>query len=465
MDPEEKIRLVKDAYGVIKFRPKGNSLPELVDIAFPRSDDYSGSGQAGILGIKRDMEPKADPSLSISEDLERRDLTINAMAVNLMDGEIIDPFDGVEDIVKRRIRTAGDPEERILKEDLSRGFRAIRFACSLGFDIEHETKQAVKKIFHSTSQPSDAIYQDKPEILLQVKQYEKEVRSQFGIPEGPLPRCLQVFWDRVQEKPRMAVAKEVMSKEILKSLKADPKRFIELMDEIGGLEIILPEFTHLKNLAQPREFHREGDTFLHTMMVLEKLPSNASLRLILAAISHDFGKADTQKIDEVGKITFHGHASKSAEHVRDIAKRLRFSDKLKKEVTFLVENHMLPISSNIGQIKSNKLEKLFLEDEELGQELIELSRADALASIPEDGKPNLENIDLLVERIGQLKQLAIDKEKVIPYLVMGKDLIGLGLKPGPLFSRILEEVREAQLIGRINSKKEGLEFARKINNQ
>jgi hypothetical protein len=70
-----------------------------------------------------------------------------------------------------------------------------------------------------------------------------------------------------------------------------------------------------------------------------------------------------------------------------------------------------------------------------------------------------------LQRLEQLKKLRSEKEKEIPRVVTGKDLIGLGLKPGPLFSRILEEVREAQLIGRINSKKEGLEFVRRINNQ
>ena len=462
MDSEEMNRLITDAYGVIKFNPKDSSLPELIDVSFPRRDDHSESGHSRILGIKRDVQPKADPNLNISEELKRRDLTINAMAVNLMNGEIVDPFDGVEDIVKQKIQTVGNPEDRILKEDLSRGFRAIRFACIFSSEIEDRTKKAIKEVFRPAAQAPETIYRDNPEVLNQVRRYELEVRSLFGIPQGPLPRCLQVFWDREQQKPRMAVASEVMSKEILKSVNTNPKRFVELMDEVGGLSVVLPEFARLKNIAQPREFHREGDVFQHTLKLLDNLPQKASLRLKLAALLHDTGKADTQEISENGKITFHGHARRSADHARAIAQRFRLPGKLGKEIVWLVENHMLPISSDVKRIKSTKLEKIFLEDESLGKDSIALSRADALASIPEGGKPNLENINLLIGRIDQLKQLREEKEKAIPRLVTGKDLIELGLKPGRGFSQILDQIREAQLDGKINSKKEGIELVNKI---
>jgi|GEM_PF-547067 len=462
MSSEEKNRLVKEHYGVIKFNPRDSSLPELIDIAFPRQDDYAGSGQTGILGIKRDTESKTDPKLNIVEDLARRDLTINAMAVNLMDGQIVDPFDGIEDIVKQKIRTVGRPEDRILKEDLSRGFRAIRFACVFSSDIENETKKAVKKIFSPASYSPEAFYRDKPEILAQVKRYEKEVRLQFGTAEGPLPRCLQVFWDRKKELPSMAVAKEVMRKEILKAIKANPKKFIELMDEVGGLPVILPELACLKNLKQPREYHREGDAFQHTLMLLDHLPVNAGLRLKLAALFHDLGKAETQKISEEGKITFHGHARKSAELVEAIVSRFHFPNKLTKEVGWLVENHMFPINSEMDRVKSTKLEKMFLEDEGLGRDLIALSRADALASLPAEGKSDLKNVNLLLKRIEELKQLRDEKEQEIPRLITGRDLIDLGLKPGRSFSKILEASREAQLNGEIKSKKEGLELVRRI---
>lgn len=250
--------------------------------------------------------------------------------------------------------------------------------------------------------------------------------------------------------------------EILKLIEAEPRGFIECLDKDGKLEKILPEVARLKNLAQPKEFHQEGDVFKHTLMLLDSLSPNADLRLKLAAIFHDLGKADTQEISGQGKITFHGHARKSAERVKAIAERFRFSDKLKKEVMWLAENHMLPISSDVARIKSTKLERMFLEDEELGKDLLALSRADALASIPADGKPNLKNIDILLRRIEQLKQLRDERKKEIPRLVTGKDLIDLGFKPGPGFSNILEEIREAQLNGKISTKEEGVKLAKDL---
>ena len=462
MTQEEKIRLIKNSYGVIKFNPKNSTLTELIDIAFPREDDYSQSGQSGISGIKRDAESKADPNLNITQDLERRDLTINAMAVNLVNREIVDPYDGIEDIVKGEIQTVGDPEERILKEDLSRGFRAIRFACVFSSNIEARTKKATKEIFKPTAQSPEDLYRDNPEILTQVKQLEKEVRTSFDIPEGPLPRCLQVFWDREQQKPRMAVAKEVMSKELLKSINANPRKFVELMDEIGGLEIILPELTHLKNLAQPREHHREGDALRHTLMLLDRLPKNATLRLKLAALFHDLGKAETQNMDQNGKITFYGHEKNSVELFQAISRRFKLPTQLTEEVSWLVKNHMFPLISNMKQEKSTTLEKMFLENEGLGKDLIALSQADALASIPNKGEPDLENINLLIERIEEIKKTMQHKSEKIPQMITGRDLISLGLKPGKSFSGILEEIREAQLDGRIKSKEEGLALAKKI---
>lgn len=463
MTPEEKNRLIKESYGVIKFMPENSSLSEPIDIAFPREDDYSKSGQSGISGIKRDTDSKADPNLDINYDLERRDLTINAMAVNLVNGEIIDPFEGIEDIIKGKIRSVGNPEDRILKEDLSRGFRAIRFGCVFSSDIDTRTKKAIREIFKPASQSPEVIYQNNPNILHQIKIYEKEVRDHFKIPNGPLPKCLQVFWDREQQKPRMAVAKEVMSKEILKSIDANPKQFINLMDEIGGLEIILPELTHLKNLRQPKEFHSEGDAFHHTMMLLDHLPEKASLRLKLAALFHDLGKAETQKISESGKITFHGHDKKSVEIIQQIASRFRMPAKLTEEVSWLVQNHMIPLSSNINQMKSTTLEKIFLLDENLGNDLMILSKADALSSLSEKGKPDLGDIEILSERIEQVKRSV--KSKEINRIVTGSDLISLGFKPGPEFSDIMQKIRELQLNGKIKTKEDALQFVRKIGNK
>jgi len=456
LSKEEREQLIMNSYGVLKFNPQGSTLRKPIDIAFPREDNYPGLGKSGIRGIKRGADSKADPNLQIIQDLERRDLTINAMAINLINGDIFDPFDGVEDIVKRRIRTVGDPEKRILEEDLSRGFRVIRFACLLNANIDSNTQKIAKEIFKPASKTPKEIYKEKPEILKKILVYEQGLKQEFELTDEKLPRCLQVFWDREQQKPRMAVAKEVIRKEILKAVSSNPRRFVELMDKIGGLKIILPELVKLKGLKQPKEHHREGDAFRHTLMLLDNLPRDASLRLKLAGLFHDIGKADTQGRNKKDKITFYGHDKVGAKKIRDIVSRFRLPNKLASEVVWLVENHMLPHFNNVLEIKATKLENIFLKDQKLGEDLILLARADAIASMPEQGKPNLENINYLILRIEKLKKHLDKKDAEVKTVISGRDLIELGLKPGPMYKKILSRIREDQLNGIVKNRDEAI---------
>lgn len=463
MSEKQIEEIIRDHYGVLKFKSDKHELDELIDIAFPREDDYSNSGESGIQGIKRDTQSVADPNLNILDDLKRRDLTVNSMAINLVNGDIIDNFDGIEDIIKGEIRAVGDPTERILKEDFSRGFRAIRFACAMDGKIEDGTKKAIREIFKPAEKSAAEIYSGDGDIAKKVLEYKKIVREVFDIPSGNMPRCLQAFWDKEQEKPRTAVAAEVMCKEILKSISANPRKFVELIDEVGGLKVIFPELYRLKNLAQPREHHSEGDAFKHTLMLLDNLPKNATLRLKLAGLFHDLGKADTQEVDKEGKITFHGHAKNSVSCFGLIARRLKLTKKLSSEVAWLIDHHMLPLMVDANEIKPKKIEDYFLKNEDLGRELILLAEADALASIPEKGEPDLENINELVGKIEELEK-RFDKQKYveIPKIITGHDLIKLGLKPGKEFSVILHKVREAQLDGRIKSREDGLKLVGEI---
>jgi tRNA nucleotidyltransferase/poly(A) polymerase len=466
MSDKEKEKLIKNCYGIIKFKPEGSELKELIDIAFPREDDYSKAGKSGIRGIKRDTETVANPNLSINRDLERRDLTINAMAINLVNGDIVDPFDGIEDLIKGQVRAVGDPRERILYEDFSRAFRVIRFACVFNADIEKATKKAMREVFRKSERTAEEVYRHEPDKLREVKRYENEIRRIYNIAVNDfLPRFLQVFFDREQNKPRLAVAREVMSKEIIKAINANPKRFIELLDEVGGLGIIFPELERLKNLGQPREHHREGDVFSHTILVLSNLPKNASLRLKLAALFHDIGKFGTQGKKDDGKITFYGHDENSVTFFAQIAKRLRLDTELRKGVEFLISNHMTPLSeTNVANMKSSKIARMFLTDEKLGSELIALATADAHGSIPETGEKNLKSINILLARISEIKARigSYQKEKAKP-LVSGKDIMSaLNMKSGPEVGKILAQIEEARLAGEVVTKEDALTLAKKL---
>lgn len=601
--PEDEINsLVGNNNGALKFNPHDSDLKELIDVILPREDDHSESGQTGISGIKKDVQTKVNPNLNIIRDLERRSLTMNAMAVNLINGEIIDPFEGIEDIVKRKIRAVGNPKERILKEDLSRGFRALRFAARFNAEIEEPTEKAIREIFRpadfdsvklkteqinallqeidemepddeeikkiclsffNLDKVSDAMmYRDAlskinelvlnfkknqgrgggPEVYKEIKKIgeiskikkekklpieyykrksdelnllfeeieknkdlgaqdkelikdasqqldfslsgkakfqfyllkkqleekERKTRQEFSVPEDQnFPRFLTIYCDREQGgKPRLAVSKEVMGKEILKSIKANPKKFIDLLDKVNGLKFIFPEIERLKNLAQPQRHHGEGDAYKHTLMVIDNLPADSSLELKLAALLHDTGKYDTKGTSEKGEITFRGHDKISAEHTEKIFEKFvwrNIDSKLKEKVHFLVANHMLPLSRDAVLMKNAKIYGKFLKNEDLGKDLITLSQADAMASIPAEGEPNIDNINQLIGKIeAARKNLAIQqKSENIPKLVTGHDLINLGLEPGSKFTEILDMVREAQLDGRIGNKEQALELMKK----
>ncbi|OGF25765.1 hypothetical protein A2303_07270 [Candidatus Falkowbacteria bacterium RIFOXYB2_FULL_47_14] len=458
---EEKEKLLKETYGIIKFLPRDSESEELIDIGYPRLDDYTEAGRSGISGIKNDAVSITDPDLPIAEDLKRRDLTINAIAVNLLNGEIVDQHGGIEDVIRGRIRAVGDPE-RMLKEDMSRCFRAIRFACVFGADIEPDLKRIIRKIFRPALKSSSEIYGNEPEKLKKIKALEEDIRSEFEIRTDNLPLCLQVFWDKTQNKARMAVAKEVMGAEIMKAINADPVKFTELMDETGGLEVILPEVARLKNIAQSPEHHREGDVFRHTMMVLRNLPLGASFRVKLAALCHDLGKIETWKKNEDGSISFKGHNRQSAVLAERVADRFRLKKNLKEDVLWLVQNHMEPILGNVRSIKNNTLEKKFLKSDDLTDDLITLARADSLGSIPERGAPDTENVDHFAARINELRKKLSVVGRNTPPIVTGGELLKMGFEPGPRIREILEAVREEQLKGGIDQKDISREYIDEI---
>ncbi|MFH0892156.1 MAG: HD domain-containing protein [Candidatus Falkowbacteria bacterium] len=458
---EEKEKLLKETYGIIKFLPRDSESEELIDIGYPRLDDYTEAGRSGVSGIKNDAVSITDPNLPITEDLKRRDLTINAIAVNLLNGEIADQHGGIEDIIKGRIRAVGNPE-RILKEDMSRCFRAIRFACVFGADIEPDLKRIIRKIFRPASRGSAEIYGNEPEKLKKIKALEEDIRAEFGIRTDNLPLCLQVFWDKTQNKARMAVAKEAMGSEIMKAINADPVKFIEIMDETGGLDVVLPEVARLKGITQSPEHHREGDVFRHTMMVLRNLPPDTSFKVKLAAICHDLGKIETWKKNEDGGVSFKGHNRQSAVLTERLADRFRLKKNLKEDVLWLVQNHMEPILDNVRSMKNSTLEKKFLKSDDLTDDLITLARADSLGSIPEKGAPGTENVDYFAARISELRKKLSVGGRNIPPIVTGGELLKMGFEPGPRIREILEAVREEQLKGGIDQKDISLKYIDEI---
>lgn len=312
---------------------------------------------------------------NIESDLERRDFTINAMAFR--NGELIDPFGGQKDIKEKIIRAVGNPYERI-SEDYLRALRAVRFAANLGFDIEKNLEEAIKKNSKNLAYIS----------------VERQVAELDKILIGP-----------------------------------DPARGIRLLDKLGLLEEIFPEVKEMVGFNQHSP-HHYLDCFDHSLKVLEGTPPDLVTRL--AALFHDTGKPATFFLDEDGNGRFFGHQKISQELAEKRLKYLKYPKKTIEDVGILIGRHM--DSSNPYTEKSVARLLRRLGEDNL-KRLFDLQEADILATVHEDIS-NIEKGRRLLREILERKPVLSRKDLAIN----GKDLIGLGFEQGPLLGEILKEI-------------------------
>ena len=324
------------------------------------------------------------------QDALRRDFTINSLFLNPLTGEVIDYNGGREDLARRLIRTVGRPEET-LKEDKLRILRAIRFACQLGFEIEADT-------------------------YLHLDRFADQLR--------------RISWERIRD-------------EVLKILTGpDPGRGLKLMFDTGILDTILPEVAAMDGVAQPPQFHPEGDVLEHTRLLFSRSRCR-SRTLALATLLHDVGKPPTFTVKE--RIRFDGHAELGAEMAGTICRRLRLSNDVVDEVVDLVKDHLRFI--HVKEMRESTL-KRFLRRDNIDDHL-ELHRLDCLAS-----HGDLSNYDFCCEKLLKLGEETLRPDR----LINGRDLIELGLEPGPLFSEILNTVEDRQLEGSLISREQALDW-------
>jgi putative nucleotidyltransferase with HDIG domain len=224
------------------------------------------------------------------------------------------------------------------------------------------------------------------------------------------------------------------------------RRGMELLDSSGLLHEVLPEIEAMKGVEQPPQFHPEGDVWIHTLIMLEGL-REPSAELALGVLLHDVGKPGTFRIAD--RIRFDGHVELGVELTRKILIRLRFSNQTMETVEALVANHMR--FGDVRRMRESTL-KRFLRMPSL-EEHMELHRLDCLSS-----HGNTENYDFVRE-----KRAEIPEEVLRPApLVTGKDLIAAGFRPGPAFGRVLGEIEDAQLEGRVNSAGGAMDLAREL---
>ncbi len=328
------------------------------------------------------------------EDAKRRDFTVNGLFYDPSNGKVLDYVGGEGDIQSKMIRAIGDPALRF-EEDKLRILRAIRFASTLGFEIEAGTWNTVKQMAGKINVVS---------------------------PERIRDEIIKMF-----TRPGAA-------------------RGFRLLADSGLMKEILPEVEALRGVAQPPEFHPEGDVFDHTAALLERL-DHPPLELALAALFHDIGKPATYALRN-GKITFYEHAPVGAKMVQSIMRRLRFSNEEIDRVSECVGQHMA--FADVQRMRAGKL-KRFVSRPTFQVEL-ELHKIDCEAS-----HGMVENYAFLKNK---LKEYEAEDLKPEP-LLNGHDLQALGMVPGPAMKPLLEELYDLQLEGTLKTKSEALEYAQK----
>ncbi|MFQ5963730.1 MAG: CCA tRNA nucleotidyltransferase [Candidatus Scalinduaceae bacterium] len=335
-------------------------------------------------------------------DALRRDFTINGMFYDPINNKCFDYVGGMSDIKAHLIRAIGNPSERF-NEDRLRMIRAVRFACRFNYEIEGRTAEAIIK-----------------------------------------------FHDRVS-----SVSAERIREELEKILTGpNPHTGIKMMDELNILKEILPEVTAMKGVEQPDNYHPEGDVFTHTLLTLSELDTSrkstgfhGGWELAMAALLHDIGKPVTFEIAD--RIRFNNHDNIGAKMAEKICDRLRMSNAEKERIAWLVKNHLY--LRNAQKMRISKLKRLFAH--EGYPELAELYRIDSLSSTG-----NLDDYVFCQEMYEELQEEEVKPEP----LITGHDLIALGLKPGPIFSKILDAIKDEQLENKITTKEQAIKRAKEL---
>jgi len=332
------------------------------------------------------------------EDAQRRDFTVNGLFENPFTGEVIDFVGGLTDVEKKTLRAIGDPVARF-REDSLRLLRAIRFATVLGFKIEPLTWSAIQEHAADLAKIS-------PE----------RIRDEFS---------------------KLITA-------------PDRARGLDLLVQSGLIHEIIPEVLPMIGCEQPPEWHPEGDVYTHTRIMLEMLGPEAPLELCLAVLLHDIAKPPTFTFDEAAnRIRFNGHDALGATMAEEILRRLKYPNHVIAAVVPMVARHMQFM--NVQKMRVAKL-KRFMAEPTFEQEM-ELHRVDC-------GSSNgfTDNYEFLTEKRGEFA----NEPLIPPALVSGKDLIAMGMKPGPRFKELLEAIQTEQLEGRLHDRETALELLRTL---
>jgi len=390
------VNLVGKSFGVLKFKFDADEY----DFSFPRTESKIGIGH-------KDFNIVVDGLLDYFVAFKRRDFTINAMGYHVEKKEFIDPFNGLDDLRSKRLKHIDDAT---FIEDPLRVYRAVQFCA----------------------------------------------RFDFRMADGTFDLCKNM----VAHHELQSLAKERVYEEFKKLLLKSPKPSLgfELMRKLGVLQYF-PELQALIGVPQSPKWHPEGDVWIHTMMSVDAIVSllgedkKENLVLMFAILSHDLGKAITTTIDADGNIRAIGHENASVALSESFLHRLTNESELIQRVLPLVKHHLKPSQFFSAKAKDRGIRRLATKVNI--KELITVAKADFLGRTTKEAKVGIYNAG---EWLHDKSQKLHVQTKPLDNLLQGKDLIKLGLKPSPLFKKILDAVYELQLSGNIVTYEDAIEY-------